>query len=97
MSTPEDLFLRLSRLARRVPTHPPGDLPPGLATRVLAQVRAEQSEEGVSPWERLSLGSLPFAGAAAALCLLVFHAKQEPPRADAELLVQQLIVSDLKL
>ena len=36
----EDLFLRLSRLARRVPSLPPGELPPGLANRVLAQVRA---------------------------------------------------------
>ena len=97
MSAPDDLFHRLSRLARGVPTPPPGDLPPGLATRVLAQVRAAQSEETVSPWERLSLGSLPFAGAAAALCLLVFHAKQEPPRGDTELLVEHLISSDLAL
>ena len=96
MATTEDLFLRLSRLARRVPAHPPGELPPGLATRVLAQVRAEQNAEGVSPWERLSLGSLPFATAVAALCLLVSYAKQEPPRADVELLVQHLLSSDFE-
>ena len=98
MSTPEDLFLRLSRLARRAPAHPPSELPPGLATRVLAQVRAEQNAEGadVSLWERLSLRALPFAAAAAALCLLVSYVKQEPPRADAELLVQHLFANDLQ-
>jgi hypothetical protein len=93
MSTPEDLFLRLSRLARRAPAHPPGELPPGLATRVLAQVRAEQNMEGVSLWEQLSLRALPFAAPAAALCLLVSHAKKESPRADDELLVQHLVAS----
>jgi len=96
MATPEDLFLRLSRLARRAPAQPPGELPTRLATRVLAQVRAEQNAEGVSLWERLSLGALPFATAAAALCLLVSYAKQKPPRADAELLVQHLLASDLE-
>ena len=93
MSTPEDLFLRLSRLARRAPAQPPGELPPGLATRVLAQVRAGENTEGVSLWERLSLGALPFATAAAALCLLISHAKQEPLRADDELLLQHLVAS----
>jgi len=96
MSKPEDPFLRLSRLARRVPAHPPGELPPGLATRVLAQVRAAQNAEGVSPWERLSLRALPFATAAAALCLLVSYAKQEPPRGDEELLVQHLLANDFE-
>jgi hypothetical protein len=96
MSKPEDPFLRLSRLARRAPAHPPGEMPPGLATRVLAQVRAEQNAEGVSPWERLSLGALPFATAAAAFCLLVTYTKQEPPRADAESLVQHLLASDFE-
>ena len=90
----EDLFLRLSRLARRAPALPPDELPPGLANRVLAQVRAEQDAEGRSLWERLSLGALPFAAAIAALCLIVSHyARQEPPRADADLLVQQLLAS----
>jgi hypothetical protein len=96
MSTPEDPFLRLSRLARRAPAHSRGDMPPGLATRVLARVRAEQKAKDVSLWERLSLGALPFATAAAALCLLVFHAKQEPPRTDAEFLVQHLVTLDLE-
>jgi len=94
MPTLEDLFLRLSRLARRAPARPPDELPPGLANRVLAQVRAEQDAEGRSLWERLSLGALPFAAAIAALCLIVSHySKPEPPRADAELLVQHLVVS----
>ncbi len=96
MSTPEDPFLHLSRLARRAPAHPPGDLPPGLATRVLAQVRAERNAEGVSLWERLSLGALPFAAAAAGLCLLVSFVKQEPSRADTELLLQHLLTSHLQ-
>ena len=97
MPTLEDLFLRLSRLARRAPALPPGELPPGLASRVLAQVRAEQDAEGRSLWERLSLGALPFAAAIAALCLIVSHyAKQEPPRADAYLLIQHLLASDVE-
>ena len=92
MPTLEDLFLRLCRLARRAPALPPGELPPGLASRVLAQVRAEQGAEGGSLWERLSLGALPFAVAIAALCVIVSHyAEQEPPRADAGLLVQHLV------
>jgi hypothetical protein len=90
----EDLFLRLTHLARRAPSLPPAELPPGLANRVLAQVRAEQDAEGRSLWERLSLGALPFAAAIAALCLVVSHyAKQEPLRADADLLVQHLLAS----
>ena len=90
----EDLFVRLSRLARRAPALPPGELPSGLANRVLAQVRAEQDAEGRSLWERLSLRALPFAAAIAALCVLVSHyAKPEPPRADAELLVQHLVAT----
>src|SRR3954471_16998882 len=91
MSTPEDLFLRLAQLARRAPGHSPGELPPGLATRVLAQVRAEQNTKDASLWERLSLGALPFATAAAAVCLLVSHLKQEPPRTDTEALVQHFL------
>src|SRR4051812_48901662 len=94
MSTPEEPFSRLSRLARRAPAQPPGDLPPGLATRVLAQVRAARDAEGASLWERLSLGALPFATAAAAVCLLVFHMKQEPPRTDTEDLVQHFLTID---
>src|SRR3982750_3770760 len=96
MSTPEDPFLRLSRLARRAPVHPPGEMPPGIATRVLAQLRAEQNAKEVSLWERLSLGALPLATAVAALCLLLAHAKQEPPRTDAEFLVQHLVTLDLE-
>src|SRR3954469_2176586 len=91
MSTPEDPFSRLSRLARRAPEEPPGEMPPGLATRVLAQVRAARQAEGASLWERLSLGALPFATAAAALCLLLSHIKQEPPRTDTEALVQHFL------
>src|SRR3954452_19957236 len=94
MSTPEDPFSRLSRLARRAPAQPPGDLPPGVATRVLAQVRGAREAEGASLWERLSLGALPFATAAAALCLLASHMKQEPPRTDAEALVQYFLTSN---
>lgn len=90
---PDDPFLRLSRLARRAPTHPPGELPPGLAARVLAQVRAAQSTDGVSLWEYLSLRALPLAAGVAAICLLLSYAKQETPRADTELLVQHLITS----
>src|SRR3954453_17598797 len=93
MSTPEDLFSRLSRLARRAPAQPPGDLPPGLAPRVLAQVRAARDAEGASLWERLSLGALPFATVAAVLCLLVSHLTQEPPRTDTEALVQHFLTT----
>jgi hypothetical protein len=97
MPTLDDLFLRLTRLARRAPALTPGELPTGLANRVLAQVRAEQDAEGRSLWERLSLGALPFAAAIAALCVLVSHyAKQEPPHADAEILVQHLVASDFE-
>jgi hypothetical protein len=97
MPTLEDLFLRLSRLARRAPALPPRELPPGLANRVLAQVRAVQDAEGRSLWERLSLGALPFAAAIAALCVIVsYYAEPEPPRADADLLVQHLVASDFE-
>jgi hypothetical protein len=96
MSTPEDLFLRLARLARRRPAQAPGDLPPGLATRVLAQVRAEPIAAEFSLWERLSLGALPFAAATAGLCLFLAYAKQEPARADTQLLVQHLLSIDLE-
>jgi hypothetical protein len=95
MSAPEDPFLRLTRLARRAAEQPPGEMPSGLATRVMAQLRALQNEEGGSRWERLSLGALPFAAAAAALCLIVSHITQEAPRADAEFLVQHLFTNDL--
>jgi hypothetical protein len=95
MSAPEDPFLRLTRLARRAAEQPPGEMPPGLATRVMAQLRAVQNGGGDSRWERLSLGALPLAAAAAALSLIVSHISQEAPRADAELLIQHLFTNDL--
>lgn len=96
MSTPEDPFLRLSQLARRAPLPPPGELPPGLATRVLAQIRAEENADSVSLWERLSLRALPLATGAAAICLLLSYAKQDGPRADTELLVQHLLTAQFQ-
>lgn len=94
MSTPEEPFLRLVRLARSVPVPPQEDLPHGLATRVLAQVRAEQENQGLLLWERLSLGAVRVAAVTTALCLLLAYAKEEPPRADAELLVQNFFTSE---
>lgn len=94
MSEPEEPFLRLIRLARSVPTHPQEGLPYGLATRVLAQVCAEQENQGWLLWERLSLGGVRVAAAATALCLLLSYMKEEPPHADAELLVQNVFTSD---
>ena len=96
MSTPEDPFLRLTRLARLAPKPSPGDLPPGLATRVLAQLRSESAIERVSLWERLSLASLPIAAGTAAICVFVSHGNQQPPPADAELLVDHLFATHLQ-
>lgn len=94
MSTPEDPFLRLTRLARRAPGHVFDELPPGLATRVLAQLRAEAAVEGVSLWERLSLASLPFAAGAAALCVFATHTTQQsPPRADTDVLIEHVFAT----
>jgi hypothetical protein len=66
---PEDRFERLARLGRRAPqeTSDPS-LPPALATRVLAELRAA-AHEPESPLEWLSFRAVPLAAVAAAICI----------------------------
>jgi hypothetical protein len=69
MNPNSDPIRRLFRLAREArPAPPPGELPYGFATRVLARLNESLPE---SPWERLALGALPVGVAAALLCFVV--------------------------
>jgi len=63
MKTQDPVLDRLLAAARRAPPPPAGDLPPGLATRVLARLRPAP-ESGVW-WEGLA-AKLALTGCAAA-------------------------------
>lgn len=69
MDPAEKRFLALARRARRAAAAPAADLPPGLATRVLATLR-ESERPPALPWERYSLRAVPLAATVAAGCLL---------------------------
>lgn len=69
MKPNSDPIRRLFGLAREAqPASPPGELPYGFATRVLARLNESLPE---SPWERLALGALPVGVAAALLCFVI--------------------------
>lgn len=69
MKPNSDPIRRLFRLAQEAqPAPPPGELPYGFATRVLARLNESLPE---NPWERLALGALPVGVAAALLCFVI--------------------------
>lgn len=77
MDPAEKRFLALARLARRTPDATADDLPPGLASRVLATLR-EPGRTPALPWERISLRAVPLAAAVAAGCFLYAWPAWEP-------------------
>jgi hypothetical protein len=77
MSRHDELLNRLARDARRE-TAPSGtnEIPHCLATRVLAQVRADAERGSVWAWEKLTLRAVPVAAALLVICALVVpHAR----------------------
>jgi len=69
MKPNSDPIRRLFRLAQEAqPAPPPGELPYGFTTRVLARLNESLPE---SPWERFALGALPVSVAAALLCFII--------------------------
>ena len=96
MPSAEKLFARLARLARRAPEAVPSDdLPPALATRVLARLRADDLQPA-SPWERLSIRAVPLGAAAAVICLYFGSRPTEPPGADEQWLAQSIVQNQLE-
>jgi hypothetical protein len=96
MPPSENLFIRLARLARGAPDDPlPGDLPPVLATRVLARLRADKPQPA-SPWERLSIRSVPLAAGAAAVCLYFGGRATHVPEPDEQWLAASIVQNQLE-
>lgn len=85
-------ILKLARLARQAPDDAPAsDLPPGMATRVLAQLRSVGSSSAL-PWERVAWRAVPLGAAAAvAACVYAWPSVGQSPdeRALAEIIVAQ--------
>ena len=95
MHSSESLFARLARLGRHGPeVCPADDLPPALATRVLARLR-DPEPEAASPLERLSLRALPFAAAAAAGCLFFGLRPAPEPETDERGLARTFVQNQL--
>ena len=96
MHSAEKLFARLARLSRRVPEDAPShELPPALATRVLARLRADELAPA-SPWERLSIRALPLGAAAAVICLYFGSRTTEVPGSDEQWLAQSIVQNQLE-
>jgi hypothetical protein len=95
MPSPENRFERLAKLSRSAPADGSADtLPPALATRVLAQLRAA-AREPVSPWEWLSLRALPLAATVAAICIFFGDGLWPSPAADEQRLAQAIVQQQL--
>jgi hypothetical protein len=91
----DEHFSRLARLGRRAPAEAaPAELPLGLATRVLARLRAD-APEPVSPWEFLSLRVLPLAVCVAAACLVDIGSIGQAPAPDEPRLAQLIVQAEL--
>jgi hypothetical protein len=88
-----DIDQRLEQLAasaRNAAAPSPGDVPFGLATRVIASVRATSDTSAL--WTRFSLAALPMATVATAACLWWSASAMNP---DAQDLVQVFIQTPL--
>lgn len=93
MSSPDDHFSRLARLARRAPEPTPNNVPPSaLAHQVLARLRTEDRTT-VSAWEWLSLRALPLAAAMAAICVFL-NDDLTPNRPEDELRLAQAMIQE---
>ena len=72
MNQHDVLLNRLARDARReVAPSGTNKIPHGLATRVLAQVRADAEHDDEWSWEKLTLRAVPVAVALFVICALV--------------------------
>ncbi|MES2697330.1 MAG: hypothetical protein V4773_27945 [Verrucomicrobiota bacterium] len=95
MDPHEKRFLDLARLARKAPSEPRnGELPPGLATRVLAQVRAGDAAPAL-PWERVVLRAVPLGIAAAAVCCFYAWPALKPMSPDERGLAAMIVTQQL--
>lgn len=87
MNRNDELLNRLARDARREAA-PSGtnEIPHGLATRVLAQVRADAERFEAWSWEKLTLRAVPVAVALFVICALVVpHARPAATKSPAQL------------
>lgn len=85
-------LLRLAQFARQArDAAPPAELPPGMATRVLAQLRSGGGPNAL-PWERVAWRAVPL-GAVAAIAACVYAwptvGRVLDERALAEIIVAQ--------
>lgn len=85
-------FFKLAQLARQVrDSSPPAELPPGMATRVLAHLRSGGGPTAL-PWERVAWRAMPLGAAVAvAACVYAWPAigQATDERALAEIIVAQ--------
>lgn len=72
MNRHDELLKRLGRNARReTAASATNEIPHGMATRVLAQVRADAERFEAWSWEKLTLRAVPVAVALFVICALV--------------------------
>jgi hypothetical protein len=87
MNHPDRLLQRLASAARQDDVSPPDDLPPGLATRVLARLRERPAP---SIWESSAVAALPVAAVVTLVCVLL--GSPAPPTPDEVELISSLML-----
>jgi hypothetical protein len=91
MNDPSRILQRLAAAARQHDATPHDELPPGLATRVLARLRDRPAP---SIWEKSALAALPVAALVALVCVLL-GSPAAAPTDEADLLSGLILQSEL--
>jgi hypothetical protein len=91
MNHPDRLLQRLASAARQDDVSPPDDLPPGLATRVLARLRERPAP---SIWESSAVAALPVAAVVTLVCVLL-GSPAPPPPDEVELISSLMLETQL--
>jgi hypothetical protein len=92
MNDPSRFLLRLANAARRETAPPCDDLPPGLATHVLARLRERPTP---SIWEKSALAALPVAALVTLACVWLGSPAAAPPPDEAEMISGLMLESEL--
>ncbi|MCU0781938.1 MAG: hypothetical protein MUF04_12670 [Akkermansiaceae bacterium] len=91
MDDSDRLLQRLATAARREAPPAPDEVPPGLATRVLARLREQPAR---SIWETSALAALPVAALITLACVLLGSPAAEAPD-EAEWLSGMILESEI--
>jgi hypothetical protein len=92
MNDPIRILQRLAAAARQEDASPPDELPLGVATRVLARLRARPAP---TVWESFALAALPVAALVTLACVLLGSPVDPQPPDDATAIADIMLESQL--